>query len=391
MKKEILIISNYFPPESGAASNRIYSLAKKLSDNSYDVSVICPLPNYPEGRVYDDYRGLFSKKEFIGNIVIKRLFIYASNSSNKFLRLLSSLSFAIVLFQYILFNNVPKKVIIQGSPLIVGFIAVLSCRIKSRKIILNVSDLWPLAGLEMGILNKGFYYNILLTLETYIYKNSDIIVGQSNEILNHVSNTISIKNKILFLYRNFPDFEALSVKKKNNKNYKIVYAGLLGLAQGIESICNEIDFPKDTEFHIYGNGPKESEIDKICKSKSQIFYHGSLKREKLHSVLQDYDATLIPLKNRIYGSVPSKIFEYSKLGLPIIYFSDGEGAELVSNLNLGISIRKANYKELQRVLEQINNGDVKLPSKQKVLNISFREFDLEKQFQNFENQVLSHQ
>ena len=160
MKKEILIISNYFPPESGAASNRIYSLAKKLSDNSYDVSVICPLPNYPEGRVYDDYRGLFSKKEFIGNIVIKRLFIYASNSSNKFLRLLSSLSFAIVLFQYILFNNVPKKVIIQGSPLIVGFIAVLSCRIKSRKIILNVSDLWPLAGLEMGILNKGFYYNI---------------------------------------------------------------------------------------------------------------------------------------------------------------------------------------------------------------------------------------
>jgi hypothetical protein len=58
---------------------------------------------------------------------------------------------------------------------------------------------------------------------------------------------------------------------------------------------------------------------------------------------------------------------------------------------LGISIRKANYKELQRVIEQINNGDVKLPSKQKVLNISFREFDLEKQFENFENQVLSHQ
>jgi hypothetical protein len=77
--------------------------------------------------------------------------------------------------------------------------------------------------------------------------------------------------------------------------------------------------------------------------------------------------------------------------LPIIYFSDGEGAELVSNLNLGISIRKANYKELQRVIEQINNGNVKLPSKQKVLNISFREFDLEKQFENFENQVLSHQ
>ena len=41
--KDILIVSNYYPPEKGAAANRIEQLALKLYQNKYKVTVICPL------------------------------------------------------------------------------------------------------------------------------------------------------------------------------------------------------------------------------------------------------------------------------------------------------------------------------------------------------------
>ncbi|SEA49397.1 glycosyltransferase family 4 protein [Psychroflexus halocasei] len=390
--KDILIVSNYFPPETGAASNRIFSLAEKLSKHQYNVKVISPLPNYPHGKVLKTYRGKFKVKETFKSIDVTRLFVVASKSSNKIIRLLSSLSFAITLFFYILFAKTPNRFIIQCSPLFVGFLAVLACKLKNKEIILNVSDLWPLAGLEMGILNDGFYYRILQKMESFIYKNSKKIIGQSNEILSHIKRTANCDDKFLFLYRNFPQFkrpELVSSSHTSSTRFRIVYAGLIGVAQGIETICKEVNFPSQMEFHIYGDGPMTQDLKEYINNKENIFYHGSLKREELHHILMTYDATLIPLKNRIFGSVPSKIFEYAKLGLPIIYFSDGEGANIVEDLNLGVAIREINYQLLENQFIKILNQKEVLPSKKEVLEIAEHHFNLEKQFNDFDRNCLN--
>ena len=389
LEKEILIITTYFPPETGAASNRIFALASQLKKNGYKVSVVSPLPNYPQGKVFKNYKNRFRVNENYEDISVTRLFIYASKSSNKFIRLLSILSYALVLFFYLLFSKTPKRFIIQCSPLFVGYFAVLAGKIRRKSIIVNVSDLWPLAGLEMGILSRGFYYNMLEKTELFIYKNSPVIIGQSEEILKHIDKRLSVHSKTLFLYRNFPDFEIKSIPNQATTNeYKFVYAGLIGVAQGIEEICKNVEFPENSSFHIYGDGPMADEVESICLEKERIFYHGSLSRQTLHEKLMVYDVTIIPLKNRVFGSVPSKIFEYSKLGLPILYFSEGEGADLVEKLGLGISQRTVYYGKLEQKIYKIVNGEINLPSKESVLELSKQHFDIEAQFEDFEKKCL---
>jgi len=149
--QEILIISNYYPPEKGAAANRIEQLALKLHQNNYKVYVLCPLGNYPKGELFPEYKGKFSVVENLQHIIVKRLWIYPSVSKNLLVRIVSVLSFSTMLFFYLLFKKTPHKVVVQSPPLLLSFISVFVLSLKKKKIILNVSDLWPLAAIELKV------------------------------------------------------------------------------------------------------------------------------------------------------------------------------------------------------------------------------------------------
>ncbi len=378
-KREILIISNYYPPESGAAANRIQTLAHAMRDHGFDTQVVCPLPNYPTGQVFKEFKGKIRSKNLEDSITVNRLWLWPSKSENKFVRLFSMLSFAFSLSIFLLFTKTPKKVIIQYSPVFVGFAGVFWCWILGKRIILNVSDLWPLAGLEMGLLNKGTYYSLLEKMESFCYQKSDLILGQSEEILEHVKkNTVE---KALFLYRNYPTFEPphLNTMITQRPRIKIVYAGLVGVAQGLSKIFSQIKIPKNIEFHIYGDGPDMSSLENL--KKTQITFHGSVTREILHRELQNYDVAFVPLMTRIYGSVPSKIFEYSRLGLPLLYMGGGEGGEVVLSNKIGWVIEVGNYNQLEEFLEQLDESSFEGMAKSQILQRALANFDFEHQFQ----------
>lgn len=355
--EEILIISNYYPPEKGAAANRIEQLALKLHQNNYNVSVICPLGNYPKGELFPEYKGKFSVTENRDKITVKRLWIYPSVSKNLFVRILSVLSFSTSLFCFLLFRKTPKKVIVQSPPLLLSFIAVFVLSLKRKKIILNVSDLWPLAAIELEALKTGsLSHKLSLFFERFINKKATLILGQSNEIISHVQTLFPEKK--CYLYRNFPEhaIAKLELKTEKNKPIKIFYAGLLGIAQGVFELCQNIELEGlNIELHLFGDGAEKNQIEAFISAQNttKIIFHGMVERKALHEKLTSFDIAIVPLKTRIYGSVPSKIFEYSSLGFPILYFGGGEGETIVKESHLGWVATVGNFKDLNYVLHQI--------------------------------------
>lgn len=378
--KDLLIITNYFPPETGAASNRIFHLAEGLQKHNFKVSVLTPLPNYPTGSIFEDYKGQFKHTSNENNIAIHRLWIYASNSKNKLLRLIAMLSYSFSLIWFFTWNKIPKTVIIQSPPLLVAFTSVLFLRSKKRKVVLNISDLWPLAGLELNALKKNLSYKILEKIEQFNYKNADLILGQSEEILTHVKSIFSQKET--FLYRNYPDFETLIPNHEINpsEKLKMVYAGLLGVAQGIYKLCEVLDY-SNVQFHIYGAGAEQNAIEDLIKNKPEldIVYHGEVSRIELHQVLTAYDITIIPLLNRIYGSVPSKIFEYARLGIPILYFGGGEGEDIIKKHELGWIAKASNYKNLNIVISKLDPLKLEVKNRIKIQETALTSFDFKDQ------------
>ncbi len=382
--EELLIITNYYPPEKGAAANRMEQLALKLNQNNYAVFVVCPLGNYPEGKLFQEYKGKFSIKENRKGIAVKRLWIYPSVSKNVLIRVFSVLSFSIGLFFYLLFKKTPRKVLVQSPPLLLSFISVFVLSLKKKKIIVNVSDLWPLAAIELNAMKEdSFSHKLSLFMERYIYKKASVLLGQSNEIIEHIHSVFPEKN--CFLYRNFPDQNnSLIEPKEEGQPIKIFYAGLLGIAQGVLELCKKIDWKThNVEFHIYGDGAEKQEINNLILSGElkNVFFYGIVNREVLHEKIKAYDVALVPLKARIYGSVPSKIFEYSSLGFPILYFGGGEGEKLVAENNLGWVAKVGNYSEINSTITTISKltKTELFEMKKEVLETSKKAFDLDKQ------------
>ena len=378
--KDILIITSYFPPEIGAASNRIFHLAEGLKTD-YNVSVLTPLPNYPTGKIFKGYKGKYKITEDLGSVTVHRLWIYATISKHKLIRLFAMLSYSFSLIWFFLWHKIPNKVIIQSPPLLVAFTSMFFLRFKKRKLILNISDLWPSAGYELGVLKQNFGYRLLQKIERFNYRKANLVLGQSEEILTHVK---KIVNPIeTMLYRNYPDFTPPQIPQNadtSNSKIKLVYAGLLGVAQGVLKLCEAIDF-SNIEFHLYGSGAEEKAIIEFIKSNPQlpIVFHGRVSRDELHKQLLKYDATIIPLCNRIYGSVPSKIFEYARLGLPIIYFGGGEGEDIIEKHKLGWVAKSGDYNALNALLQTLSKSDFNDRLKRNIQEVSITNFNFNTQ------------
>lgn len=358
--KKLVILTQYFPPEMGAPQSRLYETAVGLKKRGWDVCVVTALPNYPTGKIFDAYKGKFSVSDTVDGIKVIRYTLYASNSKKSIPRIISMLSFsATVLFSLLKLKRFrPDYVFTESPPLTLALSGLILARLCGARHVMNVSDLWPLSAYKLGAISKGFIYNRLEGLERYLYKNSYACTGQSREIVSQLTGSGSRK---AHLYRNGVDASRFSDARPSAETagtgkLKIVYAGLLGVAQGILDICRNINFAAlETEFHIYGEGAEKEEI--VCylqqNSGKGIFLHPSVKRDEVPATLMQYDITIIPLIKPIFGAIPSKIYEAMAAGLPIIFTGGGEGAEIITEYKTGWVCEPADYKAITSKIREL--------------------------------------
>lgn len=356
--KKIAILTQYFLPEMGAPQSRLYETALGLKQHGWDVRIITAMPNYPTGKIFKDYRKKLSSSESIDGIPIYRYTLYASNSRKRIPRIVSMLSFSFTaLFAgFKLRKFKPDYIFTESPPLTLGVSGLILSKWVGAKHIMNISDIWPLSAVELGALSdKGRFYRLLSKLELYLYKQSFACTGQSQQIVSYLQTKGSNRTH---LYRNgvhVERFNSNGIAKAGNK-LRIVYAGLLGVAQGIFDVCKNINFAElGVEFHIYVDGAERKEIAAFLSANPGrgIVLHETVKREDVPATIMLYDITLIPLIKPIYGAVPSKIYEAMAAGLPILFTGGGEGAELVSTHRAGWVCAPSDFETMKKLIKEI--------------------------------------
>lgn len=385
---KVLIVTERYWPEVGAAPSRLANMAEGMTKHGLEVDVLTSLPNYPKGEIFDGYKNCMSKTEVRNGVKLFRYWLYATVSRNPLARILNMFSFAVMIWLFMFrFNKIKSydRVIIQTPTLVVAASAMLLFKkIYGKTVILNVSDIWPLTAVDMGAIKEGSKsFRFLSMLERFLYRNSDGILGQSQEILDHIK---GFKNKgQLFLYRNLQHYELSESYKAKNAALKVVFSGMLGVAQDVAGIVKNIPF-KDlgVEFHIFGGGKQLEEIQNWISENpdGNVYAHGFIPKEEISKRLQEMDVSIVPLATRIRGAVPSKIYDTLPQGLPILFCGGGEGADFIGGNNLGLVSDPGDYDALQENIKTFSEM-----TNEEFEKIRTKCFEISKTQLNFEKQM----
>ena len=117
---------------------------------------------------------------------------------------------------------------------------------------------------------------------------------------------------------------------------------------------------------------------------NNIFFHGTFNSSEVKEEIRKYDVGIVPLKNRIQGAVPSKLFELMQLGIPILYTCRGEAGRLIQENNLGFVSESNSYESLRNTILKFKNL-----SDQEFLKMSENCLKKHKMEFRFDNQLRS--
>lgn len=372
MSLKLLILTQYFPPEVGAPQNRLYELAVRLKSKGVDVSVLTAMPNYPKMEVQEAYKGKKYHYEEMDGLKVHRSWIYVSKSKGIIKRLLNYFSFVFSSAWYgrSKIGNV-DFILCESPPLFLGYSALYLKRKKKAKLIFNVSDLWPESAEKLGVVTNKNMLKLAYTLEAKLYNASVLITGQTQGICENINyrfpytKTYWLPNGVDMNYYN-PSVISEGDFRLNNSiapnDFVFLYAGIIGIAQGLEIIieaANKVKDKTNLKFVLLGNGPEKPRLLEL-KNQYQlnnVVFIDFVPKSQMPSVLKSVNAAIIPLKklDLFKGAIPSKIFESLAMQLPVLLGVDGEARELFINKGkCGLYFEPENTQELVDAILKIS-------------------------------------
>ncbi len=402
---KLLILTQYFPPETGAPQNRLFELATRLKAKGVEVDILTAMPNYPKMEIFKAYKGKKYVDEEIEGLKIYRSRIYVSKSKGIVKRLMNYFSF--VFTSYFRGKKLGNYdyLLCESPPLFLGYSAMRLSKKLGAKLIFNVSDLWPESAEKLGLVSNQFFLKMAYKLEAKLYNKSYLVTGQTQGIVKSILDRFP--HKTVFWLPNGVDVEKynpaevkpLGFRQKYNINSNDIvffYGGILGHAQGLEVIINVAKrfINQPVKFVLMGSGPEKNKLMSLNQQLglSNVIFANPVGRTEIGAIIKEIDVSLIPLRklDLFMGAIPSKIFEILAMEKPILLGVDGEAKELfIDEGDCGWFFEPENLDDLESKIKEIINQptDIKIKGKNGRQYVS-KKFNRDTIAQNFYNFLM---
>ncbi|MBV9277936.1 MAG: glycosyltransferase family 4 protein [Candidatus Eremiobacteraeota bacterium] len=361
-RRRIVIISQFYRPEPCAAAHRVAALARALSRQGNDVTVLTTMPSFPSGRIDRRYRGRLFGEEYDGAIKVHRVWAFAAPTLLAYQRVLNWVSAAFgMLLYFMIYRNQIDIVVVSSPPITLAVPALFAAWSRSCKLVADIRDLFPDIGVQMGRWRRNSVaVRLLGALANRLYARSSLIVavtpaGREELIARNVD-----PKKITLAMNGADPIRVASQRifPARNGTFVVAYVGNMGNATGLDALLDAarlLRAKRRFEFILVGGGAQERRLRKRALSESidNVTFFGVLPRERATRVLADSDLCVVPLAGGIRDSLPTKIFDALSVGCPVIVAAEGEARRFIERSRGGVCVPPDDGAMLAATIERL--------------------------------------
>jgi glycosyltransferase involved in cell wall biosynthesis len=356
----VLIVTHYFPPETGAPQARLSGLAASWAADGDDVTVLTGMPNHPTGVLPPSYRRAVFRRERCDGYRVVRTWLYATPNEGVARKTLGHLSFTVSSVLLGWRASGPADVVVVSSP---TFFSILSgyllARLKRARFVVEVRDLWPAIFVELGVLTNRRIIAALERLELAAYTAADQVVvvseGFRSDLLRRgvpPEKVHTIRNGV-DPGRFTPAIPASAALRgrlgAGPGDCLVLYAGTHGISQALSSIADTAALLDNDggpalggraipggaiRFAFVGDGADKQRLQRRIAELGlrNVLLLPGVPNAEMPELLAAADICLVPLRRvPLFATfIPSKMFEYLAAGKAVIGSVTGEAAQILA-------------------------------------------------------------
>ncbi len=363
----ILFLTDNFPPEVNAPASRTFDHCREWAKAGHRVTVVTCAPNFPKGKVFDDYENKLFQREVMDGIEVIRVWTFITANEGFTRRILDYVSF---MASAIAASPATRDVdlVIGTSPQFFTACAAYAVSLtKGIPYVFELRDIWPESIRAVGAMDDSVAIKMLEHLEMFLYRKAARIVSVTEsfkQILVHRG----IDGSKIDVVTNGVDVSQFNPRPKDPELTKQLglegkfvagYIGTHGMAHALETLLQAADKLRGHGFAFVflGDGARKQALrDTAAKLQlDNVVFINSVPKADVPRYWSLLDVSIIHLrKTELFTTViPSKLFECMGMGIPVLHGVAGESADIVRKEAVGIPFEPENVQQLCDALERL--------------------------------------
>lgn len=374
---KIMLFTQFFPPETGAAPQRAFNHAKYWAKSGHTVTVVTNVPNSPLGRIYKGHRNKFSQREVVEGFTVTRLWTLPAGKKTKvIIRFFSSVLYVIMSLRALFLEK--PDIIVGTAPYFAGFSAYIIARLRRVPIVYELRDPW-LQILGDNSTTPNLYFRILKKIEMRLTRRADRVVVVGGKMSRCMEKHYSLPETPIPIFNGVDKPDVLNLKaetpseilQKMDGLFRIGFIGNLGIWYDIDPVIEAARLleGEPVGFFFLGDGKLKKELNRRVEmlGLDNIFLFDVLPHDQALAVVQECDLTILPFKKKVCDlCLPLKFFESMGMGTPVLSCNGDETDIIIGNSGAGAIFDSDNPGHLAGIIRDYvrNPGKVKTQGEQ---------------------------